>query len=102
MISEVIDISKIEAGFLNVHVEKFEFKPLLIEVEHAVSHIVEGKNLDLHIHSPAKLKLETDRKRLYQVVLNVVSNALKYTERGEVNVTVSIKGKQLIIVVEDT
>jgi len=102
LISEVIDISKIEAGFLNVHVEKFEFKPLLIEVEHAVSHIVEGKKLDLYIHCPTKLKLETDRKRLYQVVLNVVGNAFKYTEHGEVNVTASIKGKQLVIMVEDT
>jgi signal transduction histidine kinase len=46
--------------------------------------------------------LETDRKRLYQAVLNVVSNALKYTEQGKVNVTTSIKKDQLQIRVVDT
>lgn len=48
------------------------------------------------------MQLETDRKRLYQVVLNVVSNALKYTEQGEVNVSATVKGETLIIAVEDT
>jgi signal transduction histidine kinase len=102
LISDVIDISKIEAGFLQVHVEEFELKPLLVEVEHAVIHIVEQKDLILSIDCPARLKLLTDRKRLYQVVLNVVSNALKYTEQGSVRVLAGLKGKQLVITVEDT
>jgi PAS domain S-box-containing protein len=102
LISDVIDISKIEAGFLNVHVEKFEFRQLLIEVEYAVQHLAGEKKLDLYIDCPAKVMLVTDRKRLYQVVLNVVSNALKYTEKGTVKVTASVKNKQLSIAVEDT
>ncbi len=44
LISDVIDISKIEAGFLDVHVEKFELTQLLNEVEHAVEHIADEKN----------------------------------------------------------
>lgn len=44
LISDVIDISKIEAGFLKAHAEKFELKPLLLEVEHAVEHIAAEKN----------------------------------------------------------
>jgi PAS domain S-box-containing protein len=102
LISDVIDISKIEAGFLNVHMEKFELKQLLNEVEHAVEHIADEKKLDLSIHCPTKLLLETDRKRLYQVVLNVVTNALKYTEQGTIKVVASVKSKQLSISVEDT
>ena len=46
--------------------------------------------------------MQTDRKRLFQVVLNVVSNGLKYTEHGMVKVTASIKGKQVLITVKDT
>lgn len=102
LISDVIDISKIEAGFLNVHVEKFDCTQLLNEVEDAVEHMANEKQLDLHIDCPVKLMLETDRKRLYQVVLNVVSNALKYTEKGTVKVAASVKNKQLSIAVEDT
>jgi PAS domain S-box-containing protein len=102
LISDVIDISKIEAGFLSAYVEKFDLNPLLKEVEHAVMHLVEEKQLILTIDCPAKLMLETDRRRLYQVVLNVVSNAVKYTEDGSVKVKASIKNTQLVIVVKDT
>jgi signal transduction histidine kinase len=102
LISDVIDISKIEAGFLNAYVEKVELKPLLKEIEHAVQHLAEEKQLALSIDCPAKLMLETDRKRLYQVVLNIASNALKYTERGSVKIKASVKNEQLTIAVTDT
>jgi PAS domain S-box-containing protein len=102
LITDVIDISKIEAGFLQVHVEKFELAVLLTEVKYATQHLAQEKQLQLSIESPANIKLETDRKRLYQVVLNVVSNALKYTEDGSVKVFAKIKGKHLIIAVHDT
>lgn len=102
LITDVIDISKIEAGFLQVHVEKFELATLLTEVQHAVQHLADEKGLALSMDCPPEIKLETDRKRLYQVVLNVVSNGLKYTEQGAVKVVASIKGKQLVVAVEDT
>ena len=102
LISDVIDISKIEAGFLQVHVEKVYLKQLLIEVEHALSHLAQEKHLMLNIDCADNLQLETDRKRLYQVVLNVVSNALKYTEQGLVQVTVKLKSGAILIEVLDT
>jgi PAS domain S-box-containing protein len=102
LITDVIDISKIEAGFLQVHVEKFDLATLLTEVQHAVQHLAEEKGLALIIECSKEIKLETDRKRLYQVVLNVVSNGLKYTEQGSVKVKASSEGMQLTIAVEDT
>lgn len=102
LITDVIDISKIEAGFLQVHVEKFDLATLLTEVEHAVQYLAEEKGLALIIQCPKDIKLQTDRKRLYQVVLNVVSNGLKYTEQGSVKVTASAKDQHVTIVVEDT
>ena len=102
LISDVIDISKIEAGFLQVHEEKIYLKQLFIEVQHVLTHLAEEKKLILNIECSDKLQLETDRKRLYQVVLNVVSNALKYTERGSVQVTAEIKKDWLSIQVVDT
>ena len=102
LITDVIDISKIEAGFLQVHVEKFDLAALLVEVQHATQHLVQEKKLYLSLDCPANLNLETDRKRLYQVILNVVSNALKYSEDGGVKLHASIKAKQLEIKVQDT
>ena len=102
LISDVIDISKIEAGFLQVHVEKVSLKQLLIEVQRAVSYLADEKHLVLNIDCAEQLQLETDRKRLYQVILNVVSNGLKYTEYGSVNVSTKVKSDVLLIQVTDT
>jgi PAS domain S-box-containing protein len=102
LISDVIDISKIEAGFLQVHTEKVYLKQLFIDVEHAVSHLAEEKHLRLDIDCEDTLQLLTDRKRIYQAVLNVVSNALKYTEQGSVKVTATVKNALLVIDVVDT
>jgi PAS domain S-box-containing protein len=102
LISDVIDISKIEAGFLQVHEEKVYLKQLFVEVQHAVSHLAEEKKLSLDMDCDDKLQLDTDRKRLYQVVLNVVSNALKYSERGSVHVSTESTKGWLAIAVKDT
>jgi PAS domain S-box-containing protein len=102
LISDVIDISKIEAGFLQVHEEKVYLKQLFIEVQHALNFLAEEKKLTLHIDCNENIALETDRKRLYQVVLNVVSNALKYTERGTVEVSATLVKDRLTIQVSDT
>lgn len=102
LISDVIDISKIEAGYLQTHIESFALKPMLDEVEQVVHHIAEGKHLYLSIHCDETITVETDRKRLYQVILNVVSNAVKYTEAGSVEVQAEITGDHLIITTKDT
>jgi PAS domain S-box-containing protein len=102
LISDVLDVSKIEAGFLQLNIEKFELKPLLIELEHAVQHLLAGKDLALGIVCTAKLQVTTDRKRLYQVLLNVLSNAVKYTEQGSIQMKVHIEDNQLIVICQDT
>ena len=102
LISDVLDVSKIEAGFLQLNIETFELKPLLIELEHAVQHLLAGKDLALGIVCTNKLKVTTDRKRLYQVLLNVLSNAVKYTEQGSVQMHVQLEGNQLVVSCKDT
>lgn len=102
LISDVIDISKIEAGFLETHRLTFDIKEVMHDVSHAVHHLALERKLNLQINCPEGIMLDSDRKRLYQVVLNVVSNALKYTEKGHVNVTVTPLQDEVEIVVEDT
>jgi PAS domain S-box-containing protein len=102
LISDVIDISKIEAGFLQIHTESFALKPMFNEVVNVIHHIAEGKHLDLQIDCSEAIILQTDRKRLYQAILNVVSNAVKYTEAGSVTVEAKIINEDLIITTQDT
>jgi PAS domain S-box-containing protein len=102
LISDVIDISKIEAGFLETHQATFDVKVVMDEVSHAVQHLTAERNLELRMQCPDNITLNSDRKRFYQVVLNVVSNALKYTEAGHVKVVLTPLDDMLEIVVEDT
>jgi PAS domain S-box-containing protein len=102
LISDVIDISKIEAGYLQTHVEKFDLTVLISEILDSVKHMADDKQLTLTLNMPNKLILETDRKRMYQVILNVVSNAIKYTEKGNVWVDVSNKKQAIELSVKDT
>ncbi len=102
LISDVIDISKIEADFLHTHIESFALKPMLNEVVNVVHHIADGKHLALTIDCSEEVIVETDHKRLYQVILNVVSNAVKYTEAGTVDIKAEVMDKHLIITVQDT
>jgi len=102
LITDVIDISKIEAGFLETHEETFNAKMVMDEVSHAVQHLVTERNLELHVTCPDNIVLNSDRKRLYQVILNVVSNGLKYTEKGHVEVVFTPQHEMLEIKVEDT
>lgn len=102
LITDVIDISKIEAGFLQVHVETFELRPLLLEVESNVQHLVQEKHLVLTIECEKNTQMKTDRKRFYQVMLNLVSNAVKYTEKGWVKIVAKVVGDILTVTVQDT
>ena len=102
LISDVLDVSKVEAGFLQMHIEKFELKPLLSEAEQAVQHMMAGKKLTLSIDCAVKLSISTDKKRLYQVLLNVLANAVKYTEQGSIKIKAHLEDNQLIVSCDDT
>jgi len=75
---------------------------LLLEAEHVIRHLAAEKNIEVSIDCAKKLMVETDRKRLYQVVLNVMSNAVKYTEQGSVLVNAVMNNEQLYINIQDT
>ncbi|MDI6688047.1 MAG: GAF domain-containing protein [Desulfobacterales bacterium] len=87
LISDVIDISKIEAGKVDVHVEEFDLEKVIKEAVSSLKPEIDNKGLDLEINLPPNLQLKTDRKRLLQCVLNFLSNAVKFTEKGKIEIT---------------
>ena len=102
LISDVIDISKIEAGYVDVYPQEFHVYQVIDEAITAVQPMVAEKGLELEVDVPRDLQAFTDRKRLYQCVLNFLSNAAKYTERGMISVTTCANGEYLEIAVRDT
>ncbi len=102
LITDIIDISKIEAGKLAVEYRAFELDKMMADALASVETGAREKGLELTREIPAGITLHTDRKRLLQCVLNLLSNAVKYTERGSVRTTVHRDDAQVEIAVSDT
>jgi HAMP domain-containing protein/CheY-like chemotaxis protein/signal transduction histidine kinase len=91
LISDILDLSKIESGTVSVDAEDVYFASLLDMVERPFRHEAETRRLSFEVHTDAHLprSLVTDSKRLQQVLKNLLSNAFKFTEHGGVRLSVS-------------
>lgn len=101
MVSEVIDISMIEAGMIKPAPTSFKLHELLNEAIDTIRLNLEQKGLALHASVPKDLEINTDRLRLYQCVINLLNNAVQYSESGEVRLSTRLDGPNLEIAVED-
>jgi signal transduction histidine kinase len=104
LITDVLDMAKIEAGKLNLSLEPFNLQDILKEVVETTAPMARNKELNVKLQGfDARLDLEADRLRVRQVVLNLVNNAIKFTDNGG---TISIKGARsnghVVVSVHDT
>jgi HAMP domain-containing protein/CheY-like chemotaxis protein/putative methionine-R-sulfoxide reductase with GAF domain len=92
LISDILDLSKIESGTVSVEAEEVLFASMLEMVARPFRHEAENRRLTFDIYSDPHLprSLVTDSKRLQQVLKNLLSNAFKFTEQGGVHVSVSV------------
>jgi PAS domain S-box-containing protein len=89
LINDILDVSKIESGKMEIDVEPVALAALIGDVITQFDAQVAARSLSLRSSVPANMQpLETDRVRLQQVLMNVIGNAVKFTEHGEVTVTV--------------
>jgi signal transduction histidine kinase/CheY-like chemotaxis protein len=90
LINDVLDLSKIEAGKMEVFVESFPLRPLLEEVTSTVAPLVSknGNELILTLDADDDV-IETDKTKLRQNLFNLLSNASKFTKNGRIELTVS-------------
>ncbi len=87
LITDVIDISKIEAGRIDVYPEDLLLSEIVDEAVINIEPQLKAKQLKLLQYIPRDLKLHTDRKRLLQCIINYLSNAVKFTETGSITIT---------------
>jgi CheY-like chemotaxis protein/signal transduction histidine kinase/HAMP domain-containing protein len=92
LISDILDLSKIESGTVSVDAEEVFFTGLLEMVARPFRHEAENRKLGFEVHAASQLSrsLVTDSKRLQQVLKNLLSNAFKFTEQGGVRLSVSV------------
>jgi signal transduction histidine kinase len=103
LIDDLLDLSSIEAGRVTITPERFRLADLVEECVRVVRPLAYGKDLELVADVAADLPdLQTDRGKLRQIVLNLLGNALKFTESGRVALRGRESDGQLLLAVEDT
>ena len=106
LLTEILDLSRIEAGAMPAHHEPVMLPDLLREVTELfrVSAAAKSLQLDTHLHAAATQPLVTDGLKLKQILNNLLSNAIKFTAHGGVELTVEpdLEGQQMLFHVTDT
>lgn len=103
LINDILDLSKIEAGQLKLSTDRFKIADVVQNVIELSRPFAQTKNLVLtSTVDPGLSEVMSDQMRVQQIIINLVNNALKFTEIGSVTVNVSKKGNNFMIKVIDT
>ncbi|MGB6375159.1 MAG: ATP-binding protein [Syntrophobacteria bacterium] len=103
LINDVLDLSKIEAGQLVLSLDDYSMKEVVHTVFTSVESLAAEKNLELKVSvAPEVAQGKGDHQRISQVFLNLVGNAIKFTEAGEVRVEATASDDTFVISVSDT
>lgn len=103
LVEDILEVSRIEGNRLPMEETVFDPDPVVAQSVEEIRSQAITKGLALNFkQSGAAAKIKTDSNRLKQVVINLVGNAIKYTEKGSVDVTTSVKKNEFLITVADT
>ncbi len=86
LINDILDISKIEAGKIDIFPEKFKLKRIIQETTETVIPAIKDKGLELRDETEKGIEMVSDVKRIRQIILNLLSNAVKFTDRGSIRI----------------
>jgi PAS domain S-box-containing protein len=109
VVCDILDFSKIESGKLELHIEKYNVIDLCNQVIELIEYEAKSKDIEviLDIKEDVPKSISADYIRLKQILINLLSNALKFTEKGKIELTISLlasenKKSKLRFIVKDT
>jgi signal transduction histidine kinase/ActR/RegA family two-component response regulator len=104
IINDILDLSKVEAGYLEIEKTTFSFTTLLHEIHMLVLAKKADKPIDIQFRLNGRVPdlIHSDPLRLRQILLNILGNAVKFTERGSIEVTYEIVDSKLKVTIKDT
>jgi signal transduction histidine kinase len=102
LINDVIDISKIEAGKVEIAIKEFDLSVLIQEIKDSFAVAVDKKGLELLLQTPQTFLIKSDERRTKQILVNFISNAIKFTDRGDIEIKVIQKNEMVEVSVRDT
>ena len=103
LINDILDLAKIEAGRMPLHLDDVTLDDIMKEISEQIEPLVKKKSLTFTVDMPSRdLILHTDRTKVKQILLNLLSNAVKFTHHGGIWVTISRDEEDLRFDVRDT
>ena len=104
LINDILDVAKIEAGKLTLSIEPVHCQELMAEVADTLRPLAQQKGLALEIelgepHQPPAI-IDTDRRALTQILINLLNNAIKFTEQGTVRISLAQREEDDVLVTE--
>lgn len=104
IINEILELSKIEAGKIEINPKNFNFFELIKEIEDIFALRCEAKNLKFNINLSSNLPnfIKADVQRLRQILINLLGNSLKFTNEGEISLNIYSLNNKLFFEVKDT
>ncbi len=103
LINDILDLSKIEAGKMELYLEDFNVADVVADVAATVQPLIAKKDNTLVVHCPPEIgPMRADLTKVRQALFNLLSNAAKFTEEGEITLDIREKGGDLLFAVRDT
>jgi PAS domain S-box-containing protein len=103
LINDILDLAKIEAGRMPLHLDDVTLGDIVREISQQIEPLVKKRALTFNVEMPSKdIMLHTDRTKVKQILLNLLSNAVKFTHQGGIWITISKDEEDLRFDVRDT
>ncbi|MEE9509068.1 MAG: MASE3 domain-containing protein, partial [Candidatus Bathyarchaeia archaeon] len=102
LISDLIDVSRIEANQIKLDIKEFNFSDMMWELLDSFKVATDKKGLKLVLKMPETLMVESDERRMKQIIMNFVSNAVKFTDEGAIEIHVVEADEKVEVSVKDT
>jgi len=103
LINNILDLSKIESGKMDVYIENINIETLLEELKSTTESLVRNNNNALTISNISNTSnIKSDSTKLYQILLNIISNAAKFTSDGKIEIKVTSEPQNIKMIISDT
>jgi signal transduction histidine kinase len=103
LINDVLDLAKIEAGRLDLNLGEYNVDEILEALQATATPLAKAKNLTFHVSSDSKIgDCYGDSKRIFQVLLNIIGNAIKFTKQGGVEIAVAALDTEVHYTIRDS
>ena len=102
LVADMLDVSRIEQGRMKFEYSDLNVEEVISDVVSAFTHVAKKKGLTLIKEDTKEVVIHSDKKKIHRVLVNLVSNAIKYTPKGEVHISHKVENDMIVIRVSDS